>query len=71
MVVPPDDGPRYAQNMYTLRKYTKNKLGNKLVFVYTIISRYTVNKTLKKPLVILAIKLYLSFAQEPDSQPAS
>ena len=31
-VVPPDDGPRYARNMYRLRKYTKNKLCNMLVF---------------------------------------
>jgi len=23
-VVPPDDGPRYARNMYRLTKYTKN-----------------------------------------------
>jgi hypothetical protein len=25
-VVPPDDWPRYARNMYSLTKYTKNKL---------------------------------------------
>ena len=36
MVVPPDDGPRYAQNTYRLTKYTKNKLCIKLVFLYTI-----------------------------------
>ena len=30
-VVPPDDGPRYARNMYRLTKYTKNKLCSKLV----------------------------------------
>jgi len=44
-VVPPDDGPRYARNMYRLTKYTKNKLCIKMVFLYTIISRCTVNKT--------------------------
>ena len=32
MVVPPDDGPRYAQNVYRLTKCTKNKLCIKLVF---------------------------------------
>ena len=35
MVVPSDDGPRYAQNMWRLTKYTKNKLCIKLVFLYT------------------------------------
>ena len=45
MVVPPDDGPRYAQNMYRLRKYTKNTFVHQAVFFYTIISRCTVNKT--------------------------
>ena len=35
-VVPPDDGHRYARNMYRLTKYTKNKLCIKLVFVHTI-----------------------------------
>jgi len=40
-----DDGPRYARNMQRLTKYTKNKLCIKLVFLYTIISRCTVNKT--------------------------
>ena len=44
-VVPPDDGPRYARNMQRLTKYTKNKLCIKLVFLYTIVSRCTVNKT--------------------------
>ena len=44
-VVPPDDGHRYAQNMNRLTKYTKNKLCIKLDFLYTIISRCTVNKT--------------------------
>jgi hypothetical protein len=44
-VVPPDDGPRYARNMYRLTKYTKNKLCIKLVFFNTIISRCTVTKT--------------------------
>jgi hypothetical protein len=41
-VVPPDDGPRYARNMYRWTKYTKNKLCIKLVFLYTVISRCTV-----------------------------
>ena len=44
-IVPPDDGPRYARNMYRLTKHTKNKLCIKLVFLYTTISRCTVNKT--------------------------
>jgi len=44
-VVPPDDGSRYARNMYRLTKYTKNKLCTKLVFLYTVISRCTVNRT--------------------------
>jgi len=44
-VVTPDDGPRYARNMYRLTKYIKNKLCIKLVLLYTIISRCTVNKT--------------------------
>ena len=44
-VVPPDDGSRYARNMYSLTKYTKDKLCVKLVFLYTIISKGTVNKT--------------------------
>ena len=34
--VHPDDGPRYAQNMYRLTKYTENKLWIKFVFLYTI-----------------------------------
>ena len=34
-VVPPDDGSRYARNMYRLTKYTKNKLCIKLGFLYT------------------------------------
>jgi len=46
MVVPPDGGPRYARNMYRLTKYTKNKLCIKFVFLYTILSRCTVNKIL-------------------------
>ena len=44
-VVPPDDGPRYAQNMSRLTKYIENKLCIKLVFHYTVISRCTVNRT--------------------------
>jgi len=44
-VVPLDDGTRYAQNMERLMKYTKKMLCIKLVFLYTIISRCTVNKT--------------------------
>jgi len=43
-VVPPDDGHRYARNMYMLTKYTKNKLCIKLGFLYTIISRCAVNE---------------------------
>jgi len=38
MVVHPDDGPRYARNMYRLTKYTKNKFYIKLVFLYTVAS---------------------------------
>jgi len=38
-VAPPDDEPRYARNMWKLKKYTKNKLCIKLVFLYTFISR--------------------------------
>ena len=45
--VPPDDGPRYARNMYRLTKYIKNKLCIKLVYLYTIILRCTDNKTQK------------------------
>ena len=33
-VLPSDDGPRYARNMQRLTKDTKNKLRNKLVFLY-------------------------------------
>ena len=36
-VLPPDDGPRYARNMQTLTKYTKNMLCIKLVFLYAIV----------------------------------
>jgi hypothetical protein len=36
--VPPGDGPRYAQNMQKLTKYTKNKLCIKFGFLYTIVS---------------------------------
>ena len=39
MVVPPDDGPRYAWNMQRLTKYTKNKLCIKMVSLYTIIDK--------------------------------
>jgi len=42
-VVPPDDKPIYARNMYRLTKNTK--LCIKLVFLYTIISICRVNKT--------------------------
>jgi len=35
MVIPPDDGHRYARNMYILAKYTKNKLCIKFDFLYT------------------------------------
>jgi hypothetical protein len=34
-VVPPDDGSRYARNMLSLTKYTKNKLCIKLFFFCT------------------------------------
>ena len=44
-VVPPDDGPRYAQNMQRLTKYTKNKLCIKLVFPYTIPSDHLYGQT--------------------------
>ena len=56
MVVPPDDGPRYARNMQRLTKYTKNKLCIKLVVLYTIAQRCTVNRTQK-------INLYVSAQQ--------
>ena len=39
MVVPPDDGSRYAQNMYRLTKYTENNLCIKLVSLYTTLFR--------------------------------
>jgi len=38
-VVPPDDGPRYARNVWRLTKYTNNKLCIKLVFLYKIFNR--------------------------------
>jgi len=41
----PDYGPRNARNMLRWTKYTKNKLYSKLVFLYTITSKCTVNKT--------------------------
>ena len=44
MVVPPDDWPRYARNMYRLTKYTKHYLCIKLIFLYAIIPRCAVNK---------------------------
>ena len=40
MVVPPDDGPRYARNMLRLTKYIDNKLCIKLVFLYTVNPKY-------------------------------
>ena len=39
-VVYPDDGPRYARNMYMVIKYTRNKLCIKLVYLYTVQSFY-------------------------------
>ena len=51
----PDDGPRYAQNLLRLTKYAKNKTCIKLVFLYTNISKCTVNKTLKKPVPSLVV----------------
>ena len=51
MVVPPDDGPRYAQNMYRLTKCTKNKLCIKLVFLYTFITvRYALSTKMRNGL---------------------
>jgi len=44
-VVSPDERPRYGRNMYRLTRYTKHKLCIKLVCLYTIVSRRTVNKT--------------------------
>ena len=44
---PPDDGLRYARNMQRLKKYFENNLCIKQVFLYTIVSRCTVNKTQK------------------------
>ena len=41
-VVPPDDGPRYARNMYMLTKYTKNKLRIKLVFCTQLVFHLTI-----------------------------
>jgi len=38
--VPPDDGPRYARNMYRLTKYTKKKLCICWLFLYTIYLMY-------------------------------
>jgi len=52
-VVPPDDGPRYARNVWRFAKYTKNKLCIKLVFLYTIISRGTLNKTQNSVIEVL------------------
>jgi len=43
--VPPDDGPRYARNLYSFMKCTMNKFCIKLDFLYKIVSRCTVNKT--------------------------
>jgi hypothetical protein len=40
-VVPPDDGPRYARNMWRLTNYTENKLCIKLVFLYTFIRPFS------------------------------
>ena len=52
MFVPPDNGPTYDRNMWRLTKYTKNKFCIKFVFLYTIISGYTVNKTFKKNVLV-------------------
>jgi hypothetical protein len=49
-VVPPDDGPGYARNLYRLTKYTENKLCIKLIFLYTI------SCTVFKPLVLFNSK---------------
>ena len=40
-----DDGPKYARHMYSLTKCTKNKFCIKLVSIYTIVARRTVNRT--------------------------
>jgi len=45
-VVRPNYGSRNVWNLKRFTKYTKNKLCIMLVFLYTIISRWTVNKTL-------------------------
>jgi len=47
MVVPPDDGPRYARNMYRMTKYTKNKLCIKLVFLYTCATTVNLDASLR------------------------
>jgi len=68
--VPPDDGPRYARNMYRLTKYTKNKLCIKLVFLYTITSNlvvftvkiYTVTQTNLSPEVFFSFFPHFSFS---------
>ena len=56
-VVPPDDGPRYARNLQILTKYTENKLCIELVFLYSILSICTVNKTQNFCTVLLFINL--------------
>jgi hypothetical protein len=38
-ILPPDYGPRYARNLYSLMKCTKNKFCIKLDFLYKIVSR--------------------------------
>ena len=37
-VVPPDDAPRYAKNMYRLTKYTENMICIKVVFLHVYYS---------------------------------
>jgi len=57
-VVPPDDVPRYARNMYRLAKYTKNKLCIKMVYLYLSTSRCTVNKHKKIRRFISSVGVY-------------
>ena len=58
-VVPPDDGARYVRNMQRLTIYSKNKLCIKLGSLYTIVSRYTINK--QKILYYSCINLFVLY----------
>jgi len=65
-VVPPDDGTRYARNMYRMTKNTTNMLCIKLIFLYTIIffdyyffmTLSTSNFTFRTSLVLCAIFMF-------------